>query len=166
MMPMVGGMMALQNNSLPRAYNNLDRYVTELLIRSYAASWTHVRKATDVLPLSSEVQIAIPTSHAKVLWWRVWVWLSLNLLFTLSGLLFLVVQSLSGQKLVTSPQLAALLLDTSEVLHKKNRAFCDFSALTKDDKGLGYLHFTRNWDQGGHRQVGFVEEMKEHIVFA
>ena len=162
MMPMVGGMMTMQNNSLPRAYNNLDRYVIELLIRSYAASWTSLRKSSDEstlsVSLSSDVRIAIPTSKAEVLRGRVWLWLFLNLLFTLSGVLFLVVQRSSGQKLVGSPQLAALLLDTSEVLHKKDRAFCDFSTLTKDDKGIGNLCLTRNWDQGGHRQVRFDEE--------
>jgi len=36
-------MMGLQNNSLPSAYNNLDRYTTELLIRSYAAPWIYIK---------------------------------------------------------------------------------------------------------------------------
>ncbi len=158
MMPLVGDMMVLQKNSLPRAYNNLNRYVTELLIRSYAASWTHFRKSTNMTSLSAEVKIAIPTSRASIMWWRVWVWFSLNLLFTLSGLLFLVVQRLSGQKFIESPQLAAVLLDTSEFLHKRDRAFCNFSSLTKDDKGIGNLRLVRNWDQGGHKQVEFAEE--------
>jgi len=156
MMPVVGGTMVLQNNSLPRAYNNLDQYVTELLIRSYAASWTHFRKSTNMTSLSTEVQIAIPTSRASVLWWRVWVWLSLNLLFTLSGFFFWVVQKCSGQRYIRNPQLAAFLLDTSEVLHERDRAFCDFSSLTKDDKHLGNLHLVGHKE--GHKQVSFVKK--------
>jgi hypothetical protein len=74
------------------------------------------------------------------MWWRVLVWFLLNLLFTFSGLLLLVVQRLSRQKLVGDSQLAAFLLDTSQVLHKKDRAFCDFSTLTKDDKGISVIY--------------------------
>jgi hypothetical protein len=157
MMPVVAGMMVLQNNSLPRAYNNLNRYVTELLIRSYAASWTHFRKSTNMTSLSTEVKIAIPTSRANVLWWRVWVWFSLNLLFWLSGIFFLVVQKFSGQRFIRNPQLAGFLLDTSEVLHERDRAFCDFSSLTKGDKGMGNLHLVGHREKG-HKQVSFVKK--------
>jgi len=157
MMPVVGETMVLQNNSLPRAYNNLNRYVTELLIRSYAASWTHFRKSTNMTSLSTEVKIAIPTSCASVLWWRVWVWLSLNMLFTLSGIFFLAVQKCSGQRLMRNPQLAAFLLDTSEVLHERDRAFCDFSSLTKDDEDFGNLHLVGHRGEG-HKHVSFVKK--------
>ena len=68
-------------------------------------------------------------------------------------------QIMSGQKLVGTPAVAALLLDTSSVLHKRDRAFCDFSTLAKDDEGMGYLRFTQDWVQTwGHRQVEIVEE--------
>jgi hypothetical protein len=61
---------------------------------------------------------------------------------------------MSGQQLVGCPPLAALLLDTTEVLHKRDRAFCDFSTLAKDDEGIGYLRFRHETAaQGGHRQV-------------
>ena len=134
MMGAVGVVMALQNNSLPRAYNNLNGYVTELLIRSYAASWTYIRRAT---PSNSsaftDIQIVVPTSRPNVLRWRAWLWLWLNLLFTLSGLLFLFVQ-------------------------KRDRALCNFSTLAEDDEGIGHLRFTREWTQGGHRQIEIVEE--------
>jgi hypothetical protein len=159
MMPMVGGMMAAQNISLPDI-NNLDDYVHELLIRSYAASWTYMISELGFLsdPLSTDARIAIQTSRATVLWWRVWVWLSLNFLFTTSGILFLIAQGMSGQRLVGSPPLAAFLLDSSEILHKRDRAFCDFSTMTEDDKGIGYLHIRRDETQGGHRQVEIVEK--------
>ena len=160
MMPMTGAMMALQLVSLPLITDNLDVYVTELLIRSYAVSWTYATIATLNSPpiLSTDAQIAIPTSRATVMWWRVWLWLFLNLLFSASGFLFLITQRVSGQRLVGSPPLAALLLDTSGILHKRDRAFCDFSTMTKDDKGFGYLLFGRDTVQGGHRHVEIVEK--------
>jgi len=159
LMPMVWGMMAAQNNSLP-GIDNIDDYVRALLIRSYAASRTYATWAFSQSDgrLSTVAHTAIQTSRATVLLWRVWLWLSLNFLFTTSGLLFLIVQGMSGQRLVGSPPLAALLLGTSELLHKRDRAFCDFSTMTGDDKGIGYLHFTRDVTQGSHRQVEIVEK--------
>jgi len=159
MMPMTGAMMAMQLVSLPALTDSLDVYVSELLIRSYAVSWTYATMAnSNISMLSTDAQIAIPTSVATVMWWRVWVWLWLNLLFTASGFLFLVAQRMSGQRLVGNPPLASLLLDTSEILHKSDRAFCDFSTMTQDDKGIGYLLFVRDAARGGHRQVEIVEK--------
>jgi len=90
---------------------------------------------------TSSAQMAIPMSRANVLWWRVWFWLALNMLFTLSGLVFMVMQSCSDQPLVGDPPVAAFLLDTTRVLHRGGRAFCNFSTLVKQDKNIGILHF-------------------------
>jgi hypothetical protein len=150
-MPIVMPIMNLQNNSLPNT-GDVDWYVTQQLIRSYAASWTFFADAWMNM-LSTDVQIPIPTSRANVLLWRAGLWLGLNLLFTLSGLLFLFTQRKSGQQLIGNPPLTALLLDTSQVLHERERAFCNFSTLTEGDEGIGYLHLTRNWAQGGHMYV-------------
>ena len=162
MMPLVGAMLTMQNISLPtQPFNNLDGYITALLIRSYAGSWIYNRQwgpASRISLLSAGVQIAIPTSRANISLWRVWLWLSLNLLFTVSGLLFLFMQMVSGQQLLGCPPLAVLLLDTTEVYHKRDRAFCNFSTLAKDDKDIGYLRFRPNSAQEGHRQVEIVEK--------
>jgi hypothetical protein len=64
-MAMVGAIMNLQNNSLPQAYKNLDTYVTELLIRSYAASWTAIGYMSNSSLLSTGARVAIPTSRAR-----------------------------------------------------------------------------------------------------
>lgn len=158
MMPMVGSLMVQQNVSLPRTFGNLDKYVTELLIRSYGAAWTFI---TDEMSgesrFATAAQMAIPTSRANVLWWRVWLWLGLNLLFTLSGLVFMVIQSRCDQRLVGDPHIAAFLLDTTKVLHRKDRAFCNFSTLVKEDKNIGILRFRPRPVNGEHKQVG-VEE--------
>ena len=156
----VAATLALQNSSLPRTYNNLDEYITESLIRSYGASWTFLNALYhgSYQHLSSDVQIAIPTSRANILWWRVWTWFFLNLLFTLSGIFFLFLYRMSGQQMVGNPSLAALLLDTSDVLHKRDRALCNFSTLTKEDGSVGWLHFTQDWENGGHRRVEVIKE--------
>ena len=102
---------------------------------------------------TTSAQMAIPTSRANVLWWRVWVWLALNMLFTLSGVVFMVIQSSCDQPLVGDPPVAAFLLDTTRVLHRRDRALCDFSTLVKEDKNIGILRFRPRVD-GEHKQVG------------
>ena len=162
MMPSVAGMMATQNASLPRAFNNLDGYVTDLLIRSYATSWSILMEgmSSSRNVLVTNVRIAVPTSRANVLWWRIWLWLLLNVMFTLSGLLFLVIQSRCSQPMIGSPSMAAFLLDTTEVLHKRDRALCSFSMLLEDDKDIGSLHLPRNTMDGTHKRVEVVEDWK------
>lgn len=151
--------MVIQNVSLPKAFNNLNGYVSELLARSYSASWTLL---TDTFTfagtdgLATDVQIAVLTSRADVLWWRVWLWLSINLMFTLSGLLFLFVHRICNQPLIGNPSMAALLLDATDVLHRRHRALCNFSTLVGEDKGTGYLHLQPK-AIGTHRSVKFVE---------
>jgi len=110
--------------------------------------------------LVTNVRIAVPTSRANVLWWRIWLWLLLNVMFTLSGLLFLVIQSRCSQPMIGSPSMAAFLLDTTEVLHKRNRALCSFSMLLEDDKDIGSLHLPRNTMDGTHKRVEVVEDWK------
>ena len=158
-MSLVAVQMAAENVSVPETYNNLDGYVTGLLTRSYGGAWNLLMDSyitAQNLAVKSDVQVAIPTSKANVLWWRVLLWLVLNVMFTLSGLLFLFLQSLSRQPVVVDTPMAALLLDTSEVLHKRNRALCNFSRLVKDDEDIGYLELRQEY--GGHRHVVVVEK--------
>ena len=54
--------------------------------------------------------------------------------------------------------MAALLLDTTEVLHKKNRAFCDFSMLVKRNKGIGHLYFPVKTIDRTHKRVEVVQD--------
>ena len=159
LMSLVATQMAAENVSVPETYNNLDGYVTGLLTRSYGGAWNFLMDSyisAQDLAVKSDVQVAVPTSRANVLWWRVLLWLLLNMMFTLSGLLFLFLQSLCRQPVVVDTSIAALLLDTSDVLHKKNRALCKFSKLVKDDEGIGYLELRQEY--GGHRRVVVVEE--------
>ena len=146
MMPMVGSLMVQQNVSLPRAFGNLDKYVTELLIRSYGAAWMFI---TDEMSGENNLR---PDGNTNVTGkWLVVERLAFNMLFTLLGVVFMVIQSCSDQPLVGDPPVAAFLLDTTRVLHRGGRAFCNFSTLVKEDKNIGILHFRSQ--PGEHKQV-------------
>ena len=77
-------------------------------------------------------------------------------MFTLSGLIFFVIQRTCDQPLIGNPALAALLLDTTEVQHKRDRAFCKFSTLVGDDKDIGYMYL-KNTKGGGHKRAEVLE---------
>ena len=160
-MPHIAVHMAATNVSVPESYNNLDGYVTGLLTRLYRGAWNYLMDSyvsvKDVL-VKTDVQIAVPTSKANVLWRRVLLWLMLNMIFILSGLLFLFCQTRCSQPVVVDAPVAALLLDTSDVLHKKNRAFCNFLRLVKDDEDISYLELRQEPEYGGHRRVVVVKK--------
>ena len=54
--------------------------------------------------------------------------------------------------------MAALLLDTTDVLHKRNRALCNVSTLVEDDKDIGSLHLSHRTMDGIHKCVVVVED--------
>jgi hypothetical protein len=150
MMPEVIAAMVLMNASIPLPVNNLNNYTIALLSRSYAAAWNALTNFVGSVstPLNSEVDIPVPISQAHVAHWRVYVWLGLNLLVTLSGILFTTLLVRCGEMIVLDTAVAALLLDTHHVLHdNEQRGLCNFSMLVKEDRVIGSLRLKR---QGGH----------------
>ena len=79
------------------------RQICRQLIRSYAGSWGFLTQFISEDPWQDNqwmtgVQIFTSTSQANILWLRVSLWVSPNLIFTLSGILFLVIQSTWDQR--------------------------------------------------------------------
>jgi hypothetical protein len=153
LMPRLGTYMAIGGHSIiPNNHDNITEYVLELLPRSYAAAWTVLttRIGESDLPLSSDVWISSPASKAIVLRWRVYTWVAMNVMLTLSGILSIVLQIGCEKQMVADTAMAALLLDTSRVLENDKRALCDLSKLTKEDSQIGTLKLTK---KNGHRFV-------------
>jgi hypothetical protein len=142
---------------LPDYRGDVSRYVSELLLRSYAATWTALTRVTGVADgdapaaLSTGVEIASEGLKAVVSFPRVFVWLFLNLLVTVSGAIFVLLQLSCSQPIVANPRLAAMLLDSKEVLHIGQRGFCNFSSLTSADQEIGNLRVRA--DRVGHRKL-------------
>ncbi|KAG8707970.1 hypothetical protein FRC11_006929 [Ceratobasidium sp. 423] len=116
MMPSVISSMILMNTSLPSAENR-DSYTIELLTRSYAASWNAlVEWVGNFDPrLNSTYSVAIQSSQAIVNSKRVGLWVGLQCLITVSGILFLLVQASTGNSMVCDTTLTAFYLDSSDV---------------------------------------------------
>jgi hypothetical protein len=139
--------------STPRAHqDNLAGFVSELLLRSYVSTWSafsNIMGSAEPAQLDG-VELAIEGLRARLSLIRVAVWLGLNLMVTVSGLVFIVLQRGCQQSIVAEPALAALLLDTEDLQHAQERALCSFSHLEKDDD-VGTLRLCQ--DRAGHRKV-------------
>ena len=149
-MPEVITTMAVMNISIPSTWNNIEVYTREMLSRSYSVSWAVV---TDVVgssfaspwgeipyrtgSLQTPAYTAIPSTTALVATWRVVLWFGLQALLTLSGVVFLRLQIMSGKGLVVQPTLEWFLLDTHEV-----RVHMDFTSAGKG----GVMRLTREED--------------------
>lgn len=134
MTPEVIATMALMNTSIPPTWKNLNSYTSEMLARSYAASWNVLTDtigsdfveswSMNVSPpsadsasngLSTEVRIAVPSIRAAVSRWRVIVWLGLQALLTFSSIGFIFLQNTVMKPLARSPTVDMFLFDMGEI---------------------------------------------------
>jgi len=153
-MPKLLTYMGLGGVSVPSPSNITD-YTIRVLPRAYGAAWTAL---TDTFApsemLKTDVMIPVLMSRAQVFHWRVYVWLALNILLTLSGVLFIFAQRRGEKPLVVDVAIAALLLDTSRVLANDQQGLCDLSQLTEEDAKIGPLRLQEEY---GHRYVDVVK---------
>ncbi|KAH7320547.1 hypothetical protein B0J17DRAFT_772972 [Rhizoctonia solani] len=104
------------NSSIPLPANcSLDDYVTALLTRSYVAAWSTLTDMDSDLSLSTTYSPATPTLKAQVDTIRVYIWLSFQLLVTLTGVCFLGIHARSGNQPIGDTTLTGFYLDTSDV---------------------------------------------------
>lgn len=117
MMPAVMGVLALMNTSIPFLSTDPDEYVAALLSRSYSASWTALMDwmGSKDPPFQASYSAAIPSSQALVDSGRVYVWLCIQLLITISGALFLWVHVDAKTSGITDTTMAPFYLDSSNV---------------------------------------------------
>lgn len=110
--------LVMMNSSIPNTRDNIDDYVIGLLSRSYSEAWSGLtyNLGNSLTPLASSYSPSLPSLQAQVDLKRMYIWLSIQLLVTLSGVLFLFVQSMSEYRLLGSTTLAALELDATEAM--------------------------------------------------
>ena len=121
LMPEVIATMALMNVSTPSTWNNIETYTREMLMRSYAASWTAITDASSSSSprtMETKARIAVPNVIAIVATWRVALWFWMQMLLTSSAVIFIMMQVTSRKGLVAHPMLEWFLLDTQEVRGK------------------------------------------------
>ena len=160
--PMLGKFMLLGNMTLVSPYNNINNFVTQVVSRSYQMAWTALTNKfqSPSTSVSSSVEIVIQLSEAEVAVWRVYVWLVLNLLLTLTGPLFFFVQGMDRATVIDS-QIAVLLLNPEGVLDGLDRDLGNLSMLTDEDsKAVGRLGLE---ERDGKRCLKLFSEFKSEF---
>jgi len=164
MMPQVMEKVAIMNVTGISQVRQLEQWTRRLLKQAYFATWTAMSIEFSSLaydrtdgeskegPLSSSIKVPVQMVKASVYVRRIWLWLALNGLVTMSGLFLLIWQSACERKPVVDPVLSAVMLDPRKLLDKDSTWLCDASRLTSVDGELGLLRWRRadSKDGEGH----------------
>ena len=109
----------LMSYAIPLNYGTRRDFAIELTSRAYQAAWTALSDFdldASFFTTNTTVQIALPTLRAKIVHWRVYLWVALHLWVLALGLLFVHVQSHCDHPWVEDPTMAVFWLDTRAVL--------------------------------------------------
>jgi hypothetical protein len=118
-------------------WNNMDAYMKSIIQMVYIATWIAMdqtfRESTSLLIYKKEVTLIQAHVKAK----RVWIWFGINLLFTLSGLLYMVLQQTSSWPVVIDTAAIVITTDISRLLDdediEKELGWRNISYVTKED---------------------------------
>lgn len=128
MMPEVQGVVRALGLSDPKGQNgNLETHLRNSLIQAYQGSWSAL---TDYFSdpeqaVQAEIWEPSPLLQARVVAWRIYLWLGINGLLVASGLLLFVVQSMCRIKAVNDPVIASLMMDSSMVTNTDKTGLCN-----------------------------------------
>ncbi|KDN33805.1 hypothetical protein RSAG8_13105, partial [Rhizoctonia solani AG-8 WAC10335] len=98
-------------------WKNVDDYVIGMLTRAYAGAWMTLTDQLGASLVYTNYSVSPHATRAIVNLLRVYLWLGIQSLVTLSGILFLYIQAQSSSSLIGDTTLAAFHLDSS-ALHK------------------------------------------------
>lgn len=141
LMPEIIGALVLMNSSIPSSWGNIDDYVIDLLSRSYSGAWTaltnYLGQPTTSTSLTPRFVPSVPSLQARVNMPRVLIWLGIQLLATLCGVLFFVKQAGTKYRLIGDTTLAAFELDTSGATEGTGKKLKSGDILKLQPKGQG-----------------------------
>lgn len=118
--------------------DNLDNYTKGMLLVAYQACWNALANVFSEESTFRQTSLSLPypVLRASIIKWRVWVWLLLNCLLTLSGLIVVWLQKETLAKTVRNPELSVLLLDTKQIIEKGTPGLCNAVKVAEDDNQL------------------------------
>jgi len=165
MMPEVLTYMAMANATSYPTWNNLDGYVQGMLSVAYQASWNSLTNAF-AHGWTNESEWAMtsiwqPESVllARVSRTRVIAWFVCNVVLTLSGAAILFLQFGSNFEIVRNPELAALLLDSSQIQHRDGKTSSTSIDPTSVDQSLRLRLVPASDDRSGAAPVLISEQV-------
>lgn len=120
------------------APDNLDNYTKWMLLLAYQACRNTLANvwSNDTASCQTELSLPYPALTASVNIRGVWIWLLLNCLLTISGLILAYLPTSTRAKTVRNPVLSAFLLDTKKTIDKGSPGLCDAVKIAKEDRYL------------------------------
>ncbi|KZM22008.1 uncharacterized protein EKO05_0002721 [Ascochyta rabiei] len=117
---------------------NLDDYTKGMLSVAYQASWNSMANvwSNDTTMRRTALSLPFPALTASITTWRVWTWLAMNCLLTVSGVIVAILQKQAFAKTVRNPELSLLLLDTKQLIEKSAPGLCNAVQVDKEDTDL------------------------------
>lgn len=122
-LPDVMHTISLMNSSSVNQMGRQEAYVKTILTQSYFGIWTSMAeyfRSNERSGAVTHAAIPTPVVRAQVTVWRMWLWLGLNLLVTISGTILYILQICCGTKPTSDTVLTALMLDPSRILERDN----------------------------------------------
>lgn len=127
----------ISNSSQAPTWQNIDGYTGGMIATAYQASWNSLTNGLRGSPMETTgISFPYPVLIAQVNEPRIVIWLGLNAVLTISGLLLALLQKRCQHKTVRDPATAALLLDTTALLDQDTTGLCNAITLRKEDKSL------------------------------
>jgi hypothetical protein len=122
LLPDVMSMVAIMNTTSLDTWGNLFNYTENLIRYSYQGSWDMLQRNFDPNTTTLVATIADPRVQATVSHVRVYCWLFVNLMLTLSVIPLLWLTTKCDRNIVIDGPLALLLTDPRELFIKDSRA--------------------------------------------
>ena len=154
--PLIAANFLLLNYAVPFNYGTRRNLGIELTSRAYQAAWAAMVDLTTTSANPTTVQIALPTLSAKIIYWRVYLWIALHLWVLVLGLLFTYVQSHCDHPWVDDPTMAVFCLDTRAALQPVSDPWQPETEIQED--GMLILEL----DEAGQRSVQVKRDCGSH----
>lgn len=112
----LGTNLIFTNYSIPQNFGTRKNFAIAMTSRAYQAAWAAFSDSYGNQADFTAVMVAVPTLRAKVIAWRVYLWVALHFLVWVLGLLFVYFQSYCDHPWVEDPSMAVFWLNTTPVL--------------------------------------------------
>ena len=151
------------NVTLPSAWNNMENYTKELLMRGYSSAWTAMSELVAVYTPYPTTRVTIPItmSQAFVDYRRVWGWFALQGMAFAGGIVFLIHICTDDKYPIADPLLRGLMIDVN-MTHDERKEANDDAHTWPEDFGDTLIVWKRNGDtpgftiKGGLQLVRFI----------
>ena len=132
LLPDVMSMVAIMNTTQLNSYHNIENYTANLLKYSYQGAWDMLQRSFDSTNTNMTAIPREPRVQASVVCSRVYGWLFISWLFTLSGLPLLWLMRQCKRSAVIDGQTAMLMTDPGEVL-REHGDLTNLASVTKSE---------------------------------